>query len=172
MDFFSHRSFCGPALTLLLMKSVHTRPSFLRPGLAVSVPPAPRRSALRAVRACYCPERLPRGLSAQTPEFLSAAPADSELTLRLLAYPPLETRQLQDGVSEDVLDAMRRTLSGMMGLLPSTAWVVRTPCLLPPPHTGKRRLKHLIYALARETKQPPAGSWLGNHCWSTLLVPE
>lgn len=123
------------------MKFAHMRPNLLQPSGAFPVGLSSRRGNWRRAlhtHACYCPDnRAPRGLSAQPRQCFSASPpAESELTGSLLAYPPLETRQLQQDVSEDVLDAMRRTLSGMMGLLPSARWTVRDP-LSAPARAGK-----------------------------------
>lgn len=119
------------------MSCVHVHANLLRPSAALPAGWGAPRRLRRALhtRACYRPDSsAPRGLSAQPREYFTASPpVDSELTQRLLAYPPLETLQLQQNVSEDVLDAMRRTLSGMLGLLPSANWTVRTTAPGPPP---------------------------------------
>ena len=75
------------------------------------------------------------------------------LTEGLLALAPLETRQLQEDVSEDVLDAMRRTLSGMLGLLPSDNWTVLSVSL---PPANSTHIQLLTFQSRRDPRKGPA----------------
>ena len=125
-----------------VMISLYVRANLLRPNAALPAGWGARR--LRCAPhtcACYRPDNSgPRGVSAQPCQYFASSPCvDSELTQWLLSYPPLETRQLQQDVSEDVLDAMRRTISGMLGLLPSANWTVRTTATGPPPSRPPRQ---------------------------------
>ena len=119
------------------MHSLQVLPNIMRPGAAIPARRGAQRVSWRRalhVHACYSPDNsIPRGVSSQPRKHVSTSPhAESELAQHLLAYAPLETLQLQQGVSEDVLDAMRRTLSGMLGLLPSASWTVRAMATPPP----------------------------------------
>ena len=107
--------------------------SLLQSTFVLLRPRAPVRTAssrqLRFPCASYCPERTPERLPTPSTCFGARSPTvESPLATQLRQIPPLEMRELQQSVSEDVLDAMRRTLSGMLGLLPSADWVVRLAC--------------------------------------------
>lgn len=114
-------------MNLLDMRSSVLRTG--RGGLIFAVRSAPPRCIWRT-QACACPERAPQRIPVQRPWCSGTSLSNgAPLTEGLLALAPLQTRQLQKEVSEDVLDAMRRTLSGMLGLLPSDNWTVRSTVL-------------------------------------------